>query len=169
MIVDFFVNLYFWIWRKASLSSYFPEPALSRTLFSLCFRKFHDKTQITLDSGQFVLCLIPTSQVPQITPAHLTLYVFPCGNFDGPLCVLNVTSSVCVSLLTLDNICSIYWDNDNFSTESIGPTSWPYVFPCGNFEGPLCTFCTPVSQNNQWCHWVHQRYTTCQRFDKFWF
>ena len=75
MIIAFFVNLYFWIWRKASLSSYFPEPALSRTLFSLCFRKFHDKTQITLDSGQFVLCLIPTSQVPQITPAHLTLRV----------------------------------------------------------------------------------------------
>ena len=115
MIIDFFLNLYFRIWRKAYLSSTFAEPTLW-IVFSLYFITFHNKTQITLDSGQFVLCLFLHRK------SHKSL------------------------LLT-----------------------WPYVFPCGNFEGPLCTLCTPVSQNNQWCHWVHQRYTKCQRFDKFWF
>ena len=37
MIIDFFVKIYFWIWRKAYLLSTFAEPTFSRTQHYLVF------------------------------------------------------------------------------------------------------------------------------------
>ena len=88
---------------------------------------------------------------------HLFQVTFPNRPYQElcSVCVSENSTTKHRSLLTLDNLCFV-WFLHRKSHKSLLLT-WPYVFPCGNFEGPLCTLCTLVSQNNQWCRWVQQR------------